>query len=71
MFYVEVVNSKTEEVIEKLGPMPERKADRTEDGMNINLNHEEYFTRIVPSDTKEKAGDDTNRNVAEDQGGIS
>lgn len=55
MFYVEIVNSKTEEVVERLGPMPQRKADRTEDGVNINLNHIEFFTRIVPAEAEEKA----------------
>lgn len=46
------MNSKTEEVVERLGPMEERKADRVEGGMNINLNHAEYFTRIVPEEPK-------------------
>jgi hypothetical protein len=29
--------------------MNEGKADRVEDGMTINLDHENYFTRIVPA----------------------
>lgn len=46
-FYVEVVNAKTNEVSRRLGPMSESKADRVESGILINLNHEDYFTRIV------------------------
>ena len=48
MFYVEIVDSETKEVIERMGPMDERKAERVEAGASINLNHEKFFTRIVP-----------------------
>ena len=48
MFFVEVVDDKTGEVVKRVGPVTERKADRVEDGMMINLDHENYFTRIVP-----------------------
>ena len=47
-FYVEVVkHSEPEKVVKRMGPMPERKADKVDDGVNRNLNHEEYYTRIV------------------------
>lgn len=49
-FYVEVVNSETGEVVNTLGPAPERKADKIEDGVNINLNHEKYHTRLRKAD---------------------
>jgi hypothetical protein len=48
MVYVEIVKTSTGEVIERMGPMPERKAEKVEAGALINLNRDEYFTRIVP-----------------------
>lgn len=46
-FYVEVVRRQNDEVVKTIGPIDgERTAERTEDGVNINLNHEDYFTRI-------------------------
>ena len=47
MFYVEIVALVSGEVVKRMGPMSERKADKIESGASINLNHEEYFTRIV------------------------
>jgi hypothetical protein len=47
MFFVEIINKSTGEVIKKMGPMSEGKADKVESGASINLNHDEYFTRIV------------------------
>jgi hypothetical protein len=49
MFYVEIVKSSSGEVVKRIGPVSERKADRVESGMLINLNHADYFTRIVPA----------------------
>ncbi len=46
-FYVKIVKYGTEEVVKRMGPMSERQADKVDSGVNINLNHEEYFTRIV------------------------
>jgi len=46
-FYVEIVKSSSGEVVKRMGPMSEKKADKVEFGASINLNHEEYFTRIV------------------------
>jgi hypothetical protein len=48
--YVEIVNYDTGEVVSRMGPMSEHKAGRVEDGANINLDHENYFTRIVTED---------------------
>lgn len=46
-FYVEIVKrGKPEEIVKKLGPMSEWKADKVCDGADRNLNHKEYFTRI-------------------------
>ena len=47
MFYVEIVKASSGEVVKRMGPMSERQADKVESGVAINLNHEEYFTRIV------------------------
>jgi len=35
------------EVIERKGPMTEWRADRVDGGLNINLNHDDYYTAIV------------------------
>ena len=47
-YYVEIVKyGEPEEVVKRMGPMYERKAEKVDDGVNINLNHNEYYTRIV------------------------
>lgn len=46
--YVEVVNARTAEVVKRMGPMDESKAERVERGVLINMNRDDYFTRIVP-----------------------
>lgn len=46
-YYVEIVAFKGNKVVKRMGPMYERKADKVDSGANINLNHKEYFTRIV------------------------
>lgn len=46
-FYVEIVKHDTGEVVKRLGPMSERMAERVERGAHYNLNHGEYYTRIV------------------------
>lgn len=54
MFYVEIVKTATGEVVKRMGPCSERIANAAENGANINLDHDEFFTRIVPkSDSKE------------------
>lgn len=47
-FFVEIVKyGDPEEIVKRMGPMPEHKADKVNRGANINLNHEDYYTRIV------------------------
>jgi len=46
-FFVEIVKRETDEVMSRMGPMAERKADKVRSGASINLNHDEYFVRIV------------------------
>lgn len=45
--FVEIVKIDNRKVVERIGPMSERKAERVERGALINLNDKEYFTRIV------------------------
>ena len=54
--YVEIVEShafgtgykeKPETVVNRMGPMSQRKAERVERGAQINMNHDKFFTRIV------------------------
>jgi|688.fasta_scaffold466116_2 hypothetical protein len=53
MFYVEIVEKATGNIESRMGPMVERKADRTETGAAINLNHDKFFTRIVPANSSD------------------
>ena len=46
-YYIEIVEFVSEKGVERKGPYTERQADRIDDGMNINLNHSRYYTRIV------------------------
>lgn len=48
MYVVEIVEEATGEVVHRSkAPMSERQAERADDGFNINLDHENFFTRIV------------------------
>ena len=46
-FCIEVVDETTNSVVKAIDCASQRQADRIESGLNINLNHERYFTRIV------------------------
>lgn len=47
-YIVNVVEYKTGDVVKTLGPYPsERQAEKADDGLQRNLNHELYFTEIV------------------------
>jgi hypothetical protein len=52
-FYVEIVQyaeeGEDEKVVKRSGPHSERRADKIDDGLNINLNHERFYTRVVES----------------------
>lgn len=52
--YVEIVKDKGNEVVKRMGPMGEQRADRVADGASINLNWDEYSVRIVPKKKKRK-----------------
>lgn len=50
--YLEIVQKFTKEVVKRLdvSDKGERQRDRIEMGMNINLNHKDYFTQEIESD---------------------
>ena len=51
MFKVLIKSYVNDEVIEEFRPCAnEREAERLERGVNINLNHDEYFTQIIKVD---------------------
>jgi len=50
---VQVVDIKFGAVVHSVNCNSERSAERVEQGMSINLNHAEYFTRIVPNEETE------------------
>lgn len=47
MWYVEVIESLTGEVIERIECKSERSAEKVEDGIQINLDWDNYETRVV------------------------
>ena len=49
LYLVEVVEHATGKVVRRIGdpPMPESKADRVMSGIDINLNHERFYSRVV------------------------
>lgn len=46
MYYVKIIRKSDDEVVEKMGPMPEGRAERVARGASINLNHDEYHVAI-------------------------
>lgn len=47
MWYVEIIESLTGEVVDRIACKSERQADKVEDGICINLDWENYETRVV------------------------
>jgi hypothetical protein len=47
LYVVQIVEDATGKVVRQSNPASHRRADKIEDGMNINLNHEAFHTRIV------------------------
>lgn len=45
--YVEVYRRSDGHVEQRMGPMPRDRATRVQDGVRINLNHEEWGTRLT------------------------
>ncbi len=53
--YVEIVEFETGKVEKRMGPMGERQAERVERGVSVNLNHDDYFVRVVDADEAQPA----------------
>ena len=52
-YFVEIVTHETQTVLKRIDAgKSERTADKCEDGVNINLNHEAFYTRIVAEEDK-------------------
>jgi len=47
IYFVQIVEYKTGIVIKELGPHSEHKAEKIEAGLNIQINHESYYTKII------------------------
>jgi hypothetical protein len=47
--YVEIVETASGEILERMGPMEEAKADRVERGALINMDRDNFHTRQVES----------------------
>lgn len=47
---VEIVSYETEQVVKVVSVPPGASADRVDRGVNINLDHDQYFTRIIEGD---------------------
>lgn len=54
---VEVVEYETDEVIKRFGPMPDGKANRVDAGLQHNLDHSRFYTRIADHDMTTHKGD--------------
>lgn len=52
MWVVQVLNNE-KEVVKEIECSSERKAERVEDAMQINLDHENYYTIILNKDADE------------------
>lgn len=46
-YFVQVIQYRDFEIEKQLGPMSLAKAEKVDDGININLNHDNFFTKIV------------------------
>lgn len=47
---VQVIAFETNEVVKEISAPTERQAGRIDDGLNVNLNHDKFFTVVVSPD---------------------
>jgi hypothetical protein len=47
LYVAQIIKDDTQEVVQQSKPMSERRAEKLEDGYGINLNWEEYSTRVI------------------------
>jgi len=45
-YYIDIIESETGKIHQTMGPKPQRQAEKIEDGININLNHEKFHTEL-------------------------
>lgn len=50
-FYVEIRSYEDDTVVKRIGPLTEHRMERVDDGANINLDHERYYTMTVTNET--------------------
>jgi len=52
-YRIEVVEYETDEVVRTLdGGVSEKHAEKVDDGLNRNLNHERFYTRLMETDIR-------------------
>ena len=51
---VQVIEAETNEVVKEIAAPTERQAGMIDDGLNINLNHNKFFTVVVSPDGAKK-----------------
>ena len=47
-YKIKVIKADTDEVVKVMEAVTERAAERVERGLNINMNHADYYTVIEP-----------------------
>ncbi len=52
-YKIKVIKADTGEVVKTLEAVTERAANRIDDGLNINMNHADYYTVIEPPPSTE------------------
>lgn len=52
-YKIKVIKADTGEVVKTLEAVTERAANRIDDGLNINMNHADYYTVIEPPSSTE------------------
>lgn len=45
-WFVTIVETETQRVEKRMGPMPERRAERVADGVGRNLDHEHFYVTL-------------------------
>jgi hypothetical protein len=53
IYQVQIIRAEDGTVTKAMETSSKKMAERLEDGVNINLNHEEYYTQIVEVEEKE------------------
>jgi hypothetical protein len=54
MYSVQVIDFSTKDVVKKFKDLNLRSAEKVETGVQINMNHEQYFTSIIDQESGEE-----------------